>query len=161
MPPAARIPASALIEAIRGGQYPFWLPEEARGLAMDYFVYGTDFAPLALSATATQSIQINADSAFLILSAVAVETATDNTTFMANRPILCSISTGGAGLSLSNTPIHMNNWFGTAQEPKYWDVPKILLPNTTLNITLQNLEATARNVRLAFHGFKLFSYARG
>lgn len=160
MPPAARIPAQALLDAVRGGAYPFWFPPEAQGLAMDYFVYGTDFAPLAVSATTTQSIQINADSAFMILSAVMVETATDNTTFMANRPLLASLSTGGAAMSLSNTPIHANNWFGTAEEPKYWDVPKILLPNTTFNITLQNLEATARNVRVAFHGFKLFSYAR-
>ena len=160
MPPVSRIPAQALLDALKGGNYPFWFPEEAKGLGVDYFVYGTDFEPLAISATASRSIQINADSAFMILSAVMVETATDNTTFMANRPLLVSLSTGGAGLSLSNTPIHANNWFGTAQEPKYWDVPKVLLPNSTLQVTIQNLEATARNIRVAFHGFKLFKYAR-
>jgi hypothetical protein len=160
MPPAARIPASQLLEAIRGGAYPFWFPEEAKNLAMDYFVYGVDFEPLVASTTTTRAIQINSDSAFMILSAVLVETDTGNTTFLANRPLLATLQTGGAALSLSNTPIHADNWFGTAQEPKYWDVPKTLLPNTTFNVTLQNLEATSRNVRVAFHGFKLFKYTK-
>jgi hypothetical protein len=160
MPPAARIPASQLLEAIRGGAYPFWFPEEAKNLAMDYFVYGVDFEPLVASTTTTRAIQVNSDSAFMILSAVLVETDTGNTTFLANRPLLATLQTGGAALSLSNTPIHADNWFGTAQEPKYWDVPKTLLPNTTFNVTLQNLEATSRNVRVAFHGFKLFKYTK-
>lgn len=160
MPPAPRIPAERLIEALRGGSFPFWFPEAARNNALDFFTYGTDFEPLALSATTTRSIQINSDSAFMILSATLVETATDNTTFLANRPLLCSLTTGGAALSLSNTPIHVDNWFGTAELPKYWDVPKVLLPNTTFNVQLQNLEATARNVRVAFHGFKIFQFTR-
>ncbi len=156
----ARVPASALMDALKGGSYPFWFPPEARNLALDYFVYGCNFEPLNISATQTVAIQINSDSAFLVLSATLVETATDNTTFLANRPILASLTTGGAALSLSNTAVHVDNWFGTAQEPKYWDVPKILLPNTTFNVQLQNLEATARNVRVAFHGFKLFRFTK-
>jgi len=160
MPPVARIPASALLDALKGGSYPFWFPPEARHLALDYFVYGTDFEPLALSATTTRAIQINSDSAFMILSATMVETAENNTTFLANRPLLVRLSTGGAALDLSNTPIHADNWFGSAEEPKYWDVPKILLPNTTFNVQLQNLEAVARNVRVAFHGFKLFKFSK-
>lgn len=161
MPPQApRIPAQALIDAIRGGSYPFWFPPEARHLALDYFVYGTDFDELGASATTTRAIQINSDSAFLILSATMVETDTADTIFLANRPILVTLQTGGAALSLSNTPIHADNWFGTAEEPKYWDMPKILLPNTTFNVTLQNLEATARVVRVAFHGFKLFRFTK-
>lgn len=155
--PASRIPASALINAL---SYPFWFPQEARNLALDFFSYGANFAPLGASATATQAIQINSDSAFMILSATMVETATDDTTFLANRPLLVTLTTGGAALSLSNTPIHADNWFGTAQEPNYWDVPKVLLPNTTFNVQLQNLEATARNVRVAFHGFKLFRFTK-
>jgi hypothetical protein len=157
---APRVPAAALAEAIQNGGYPFWFPREARNLALDFFTYGTDFLPLTLSATLTQAIQINSDSAFMILSATLVETATDNTTFLANRPILVNLTTGGAALSLSNQAIHADNWFGTAQEPKYWDVPKILLPNTTFNVQLQNLEATSRNVRVAFHGFKLFRFTK-
>lgn len=158
MPPAARIPAERLLDAIGAGRFPFWFPDEARGLALDYFVYGTDFTPLSASATTTRAIQINSDSAFLALSAVIVETDTGNTTFLANHPLLVTLQTGGAALSLSNTPIHADNWFGSAEEPKYWDLPKVLLPNTTFNVTMQNLEATDRNVRVAFHGFKIFKF---
>lgn len=157
---APRVPASALLEALQGGSYPFWFPPEARGLALDYFAYGANFEPLGANAQAVQAIQINSDSAFLVLSATMVETAEDNTTFLANRPLLVNLSTGGAALNLSNLAIHADNWFGTAQEPKYWDVPKILLPNTTFNVALQNLEATARNIRVAFHGFKLFRFTK-
>lgn len=160
MPPAARIPTAQLMDALNMGRYPFWFPEEARHLAMDYFAYGTDFEPLVLSATTTRSIQINSDSAFMILSATMVETDTGNTVFFPNRPLLVSLATGGAALNLSNTPIHADNWFGTAEEPKYWDVPKVLLPNTTFNVTLQNLEAVSRNVRVAFHGFKLYQFSK-
>lgn len=157
---APRVPASALMEALNGTGYPFWFPKEARDLAYDYFVYGTDFNTLAASATATRAIQINSDSAFLVLSACLVETQDDNTTFLANRPLLAQLSTGGAALNLSSTPIHVDNWFGTAEQPKYWDVPKILLPNTTFNVQLQNLEAAERIVRVAFHGFKLFRFTK-
>jgi hypothetical protein len=159
MPPA-RIPAASLAEAMRLGSFPFWFPLGARDNALDYFAYGTDFAPLLASATTTRSIQINSDSAFLILSATMVETDTTDLVFLAQRPLLVSLATGGAALSLSNTPIHADNWFGTAEEPKYWDVPKVLLPNTTFNVTLQNLEATNRNVRVAFHGFKIYQFTK-
>lgn len=161
MAPPERTPVQALMDQLSKGQYPFWFPRKARGLAIDYFAYGADFEPLGASLTASRPIPINSDSAFMVLSATLVETDTGNTTFLANRPLLASLSTGGAALSLSNTPIHVDNWFGTAEEPKYWDVPKILLPNTTFNVQLQNLEAVARNVRVAFHGFKLFKFSEG
>jgi hypothetical protein len=159
MPPA-RIPAASLAEAMRLGSYPFWFPLGARDNALDYFAYGTDFTPLNASATTTRAIQINSDSAFLILSATMVETDTTDLIFFPNRPLLVTLTTGGAALSLSNTPIHADNWFGTAEEPKYWDVPKVLLPNTTFNVSLQNLEATNRNIRVAFHGFKIYQFTK-
>jgi hypothetical protein len=153
-------PAAAYLEAIQDGRYPFWFPAGAKNLAIDYFAYGTDFTPLGASSTTANSIPINSDSAFIILSGVLVETATDNTTFLANRPLLASMSEGGSGRNLSNTPLHVNNWFGTAELPKYWDIPKVLLPNSTFQVQLQNLEAVARNVRVAFHGFKIFDFAK-
>lgn len=160
MPPA-RVPAASLADAMRYASYPFWFPINARDNALDYFAYGTDFAPLAAGATTTRSIQINSDSAFLVLSAVMVETDTTDLIFLANRPLLVTLTTGGAALSLMNTPIHADNLFGTAQEPKYWDVPKVLLPNTTFNVTLQNLDSgNARNVRVAFHGFKIYQFTK-
>jgi hypothetical protein len=164
MPPQAdglaRLQASIgqLAKSIAMGRYPWWYPDGARGLAIDYFVYGTDFVPLVASLTTQNNINIDGSSAFCILSGVLIETFTDNTTFMALSPLLFKLQDGGSGRMLSNHAVHANNWFGTAQEPKYWDVPKILSPNTTLGVEAQNQEAVNRNVRVDFHGFKIFGF---
>lgn len=147
-----------LAASIRQGRFPWWYPAGAKEKAIDYFVYGTDFLPLTASLTTTNSINISGDSAFCVLSAVLIETATNNTTFFALSPILFRLQDTGSGRYLSNQAIHANNWFGTAQEPKYWDVPKIIAPNSTFNVEAQNQEAVDRNVRVAFHGFKIFNF---
>ena len=150
-----------LAESIRGGKYPWWYPAGARNRAIDYFVYGTDFVPLGANATVQNAININGDSAFVILSAVLVETDVLNTTFLAQRPLQFQLLDTGSGRNLANTPIHADNWFGTAELPKYWDIPKILAPNSTFNVIAINLEAVNRNVRVAFHGIKIFSFTPG
>lgn len=158
---ATRQPMSqieAILEGIRRGQYPWWFPPQAKGLAVDYFVYGTDFTPLALSATVVNVINIAGDSAFMIMEGVLVETFTDNTTFMAQSPLMARLGDSGSNRSFSNIPIHASNWFGTASEPKRWTVPKLLAPNSTFTVELANLEAVDRNIKVAFHGFKLFAY---
>lgn len=147
-----------LAKDIRGGRYPWWYPDAAKSLAIDYFVYGTEWLPLGSGATVQNNINISGEAAFVVLSGVLVETDTDNTVFLAQAPLLFQISDAGSNRQLSNIPIHASNWFGTAQEPKYWDVPKIFAPNSTLAVTAQNLEATARNVRIALHGFKIFKF---
>jgi hypothetical protein len=159
MAPPQRTAAAAMIDSINSGRFPFWFPKAARNLAIDYFVYGTDFVPLGASADVTNNINIQGDSAFCILSAVLVETDTTNLIFLAQAPVQAALSDTGGGRQLSNQLIHVSNWFGTAQEPKYWDVPKILAPNATFSVRLVNLEATARNLRVAFHGFKIFGFA--
>jgi len=153
-----RTPAAAIMDGIHVGRFPWWFPLEARQLAFDYFAYGTDFVPLGASATATQSINILSDSAFFITSAVLVETDVTGLIFLAQAPLLAQLNDTGSGRSFSNTPIHVSNWFGTAEEPKLWDVPKLLSPGATFQVTLQNLEAVARHVRIAFHGFKIFGW---
>lgn len=147
-----------LAASIRQGRFPWWYPDGAKGKAIDYFVYGTDFLPLTASLTITNSINISGDSAFCILSAVLIESTTANTTFFALSPVMFRLQDTGSGRFLSNQAIHANNWFGTASEPKYWDVPKIIAPNSTFNVEAQNQEAVDRNLRVAFHGFKIFAF---
>lgn len=164
--PPVRLPAEALIQNMRHGSVPWWMPtayKEAianRQAEFDYFVYGTDFTPLTASATTRNNITINGDADFFILSAVIVESYTNNTTFLPNVPLLFTLTDQSSGRELSNQPIHADNWFGTAQEPKYWDVPKVLRRNSTFAVQAQNLEAVDRNVRVAFHGFKVFPYSQ-
>lgn len=147
-----------LIQAIQSGVYPWWYPDQAKKLAIDFFIYGTEMLPLGASASLTNNLNIDGNSAFVCCSSQLVETATDNTTFLGQRPLTVSILDTGSGLVLSNIPIAADNWFGTAQRPYFWPVPKIFAPNSTLQVTVNNLEATARNVRIALSGFKIFSF---
>ena len=147
-----------LIQQIALGSYPWWYPDAAKGQAIDFFIYGSDFLPLPISASLTQNINIDGNSAFVICETQLVETDIIDTTFLAQRPILVNVLDTGSGRLLSNIPIHADNWFGTAQRPFQWPVPKIMAPNATMSVTLQNLEATARNVRVAFAGFKIFNF---
>jgi len=157
---STRLPADRLLDAISAGKYPFWFPNGAKNLAVDYFAYGTDFTPLGASSTTTNPIANNSDSAFFILAATGVVTATDNTTFLTQHPALVQIAEGGSSRNFFNTPLHFDEVFGDAQLPMVWPLPKLLLPNSTLNVTIQNLEATARNYRVAFHGFKIFNFVK-
>ncbi len=147
-----------LAESMRQGRYPWWYPDKAKGLAIDYNVYGTDFLPLGSGATTQNPINISGQAAFCVLSAVLVETEDDNTTFLAMSPLLFRLRDTGSNRELSNIAIHASNWFGTAAEPKYWDVPKIIAPNSTFIVEAQNLEAAERNVRVAFHGFNIYNF---
>ena len=166
MPPTGANPQSPvcsgdiwlLIQQIAMGNYPWWYPDAAKSQAIDFFIYGTDFLPLGAAAALTQNINIDGSSAFVICSTQLVETDTTDTTFLAQHPLLASILDTGSGRVLSNIPIHVDNWFGTAERPYFWPVPKIVAPNATLQVTLQNLEATARNVRVALAGFKIFNF---
>lgn len=154
-----RIPAQAVAALVQNGMYPWWYPPGARGMQIDYFVYGTDYTPLGAGLTVANNINIDGSSAFCILSGVIVESAVDNLTYLGVPPLLVTLQDTGSNRNLSNTSIHASNWFGTAQLPKYWDVPKVLAPNATFQVTAQNLDTTTdRNVRFAFHGFKIFGF---
>lgn len=156
--PATSQDIAALMNGISSGAYPWWYPDGAKGLAIDAFTYSANFLPLGASASLNQQINISGDSAFVILSAVMVETATDNTTFLPQRPLLVSLLDSGSGRQFSNNAIPADGWFGDAYLPGVWPIPKILAPNATLTVGLQNLEATARNVYAIFIGFKIFSF---
>lgn len=149
-------PASIVVPATN----PWWMSRQFWRNVKDYFVYARDFVTpqqIPAGGQGALPIAINGDSAFQIVSTTAVVTLTDNVTFIPNWPLLCRIEDSGSGRVISDTLIHMNNYFGTAEEPKYWDKPKLIPANSTITITLQNLDlVNAYHVRLAFHGFKVF-----
>jgi hypothetical protein len=124
----------------------------------DFFIYSVEFLPLAVSATATQPIAIQSDSHFLVEFITGVVTDTTNATFIANVPELALITDSGSGRQFMDRPIHWNNVFGTAQLPSVLPFPKIINAGSTVTVQLTNLEATARNVRIAFLGFKVFGF---
>jgi hypothetical protein len=163
--PITRLPQGQAADYFQLGRLPWWFPAEIRNRQLDAFALAVDFSggsALGANTTAQQVVAVPGDAAFLILSSTAVVTNTDDTTFIAfgSRPITVTMSTTGGGRFLASGAVHIDNWFGTAQQPKYWDAPKVLSPNENLTVLLSNLSATARHVRLAFHGFKVFGFAR-
>lgn len=139
------------------------LPRDMWGRTKDYFTYSRTFVganALAAGATTGLTFAINGDSDFLIVSSTRVVTLVDNTTFIAQAPILALITDSGSGRNLSDESVHIESYFGTAQEPKYWDMTKIIPRNSTVTITLQNLDlVNAFHIRLYFAGFKVFGFS--
>lgn len=136
--------------------YDQFLPDRLKGHPKDFFIYTAEFTPLSASATQSFTIGIQADSDFLILAGVRVVTTTNNATFVANVPQLVLITDTGAGRTFMDRAVHMDNLFGTVQLPAMWTYPKFVSGASSLSIQLQNLEATDRNVRMSFLGFKVF-----
>lgn len=137
---------------------------------LDPFTFTTNFVTpnqLTASGTVTLNFIVQNDSAFAICKTTFIVTDTNNAA-VANLqpfgsggasslvPILVTMTDSGSGRSLMDNAVPIDSLFGTAQRPRIWPIPKILDPNSTFATTLQNLEATARHVRLAYHGYKIF-----
>lgn len=132
------------------------LPPLMRDTIKQYFAYTVDFLPLVLSAAATQPFTVDAQNDFICTHLTGIVTDVANTTLLQFVPETVQIvdaSTGQAWFSGINGT-HFNNVFGDAQNPGFLALPYYLRANSTANISLVNLEAVARNVRLVFHGFK-------
>jgi hypothetical protein len=155
---AARItvPPNALAGPSLTSPFHGWIPRALWRRLKDFFIYGVDFLPLALSATATRDIAIQADSDFLIVAGVRLYSTNVDGPITTPSIATVQIVDSGSGRSLFNQPQHVDNVFGTAQLPAYWPMPKLVRMSSTLSTTLSNLEAVARNYRLAYWGFKVF-----
>jgi hypothetical protein len=129
---------------------------------LDPFTFIINFTPLAASNTATDNFITQADSGFAIVK-TAFTIASDVNVLVANisdtpkyAPQLITLSDSGSGRDLSNGPVSINTYFGSGERPFLWCRAKVLDPNSTFTARIQNLVATAFNIRLSFHGFKVF-----
>jgi hypothetical protein len=137
------------------------------GCTLDPFWYHIDFLPATASTNTTGQFVVQSDAAFIILGTTYVVTDTQDAA-IANlqpfgsggassfSPFLVSQVDQGAGRSLQYLPVEIDSIFGLGREPHIWQVPKILDQNSTFSVTLQNLSATDRRVRLTWHGAKIF-----
>lgn len=133
------------------------LPPELRNLPRGGFTYTASFVPIAAGATGTVNTAIQADAHFALVAIARTVFQTDNTTVVAAPPLMLQLTSSGSGRFLSDAAIHLENYAGTAQLPFVFPMPFVLTAGSQLSATLQNLNgATAYNVRIAFHGFKLF-----
>jgi hypothetical protein len=136
---------------------------QARKLfTLDPFTFPINFLPLAASNTATDNFITQADSGFAIVK-TSFTIASNVDVFVANisdtpkyAPQVITLSDSGSGRDLSSLPVSINTYFGSGERPFIWCRPKVLDPNSTFTARIQNLVATAFNIRLAFHGFKIF-----
>lgn len=132
---------------------------EAKGRVSDFYVHCIELLPLLASAPGqTAGVTISDDGDFIITAITASVTAVDNVTFLPDGqwPFTVEMTDTGAGRQISDKAIHMQSFAGTARQPKELDRPKFLERSTTLSLRVANLSAVAYNVRLSFHGVKLF-----
>jgi len=138
-------------------------PSQVRkNYTLDFFTYVINYLPLAASNTDTQNFVTQADSGFAIVK-TSFDIASNVNVFVANisdvpryAPQVISLSDSGSGRDLSNSAVSISTLFGSPTEPFVWPCPKILDPNSTFTARIQNLVATAFNIRLSFHGYKIF-----
>lgn len=137
---------------------------------LDPFTYSINFVTpnqLAASTTSTLQFLCQNDSAFAICKTTFTAMSTANAAIANLQPygsggassivgILVTMTDGGAGRSVMDSPIPIDSVFGTGMFPRIWPIPKILDPAANFSVTLQNLDATAYHIRLAFHGYKVF-----
>ncbi len=133
-----------------------------KNFTLDFFTFVINFLPLAASNTDTQQFITQADSGFAICK-TSFNIASNVNVFVANisdepryAPQVITLSDSGSGRDLSNTGVPIGTLFGPDTFPFPWPTPKILDPNSTFTARIQNLVATAFNIRLSFHGYKIF-----
>jgi hypothetical protein len=151
--------------------YAALLPEPLLSAPKDFFIYTVPFGigglgvQLAISAVnQTAAVQVQDDSAFLIVAGARAYLTSANAAIAGDQALaLISVVDSGSGRQLvgaggqtGGSQTYIENWFGTGKNPAFWPYPKIVKPNSTLTVSLTNLEATARNYEIAFIGFKIF-----
>lgn len=71
-------------------------------------------------------------------------------------PIMVNITDSSGAIWFDN-PQFFDQLCTFAQQPDYFDFPRAIRKNTTVNVFLTNLIATAAQVQLSFCGFKIYT----
>jgi hypothetical protein len=137
----------------------------------DFYVYEAQCTALAASAQSTDTIQIEADSNF-ILQKFAYHCQAPAATMLAASalglveaqriipPVAIQLIDTGSGRQLMQNPIPIPSLFGNGQLPFILPNPRMFLRNSTIQVAFTNLDVTnAYTVRLAFIGFKVYGTA--
>ena len=132
------------------------LEPQYRWTRKTFFGYVTEFLTLGVSATVTNQVGIQSDSDFLITYATCIVTDTTNLIQLPFIPQLVQLYDSAAGVSFFLLPEHAMNVYGDAMNPGIFAIPYVMRAASTLGVQHQNLEATARNVRCAFNGFRSY-----
>ncbi len=140
--------------------YAALLPRGVWMQTADPFTYVAEFIPIEAKGTPGDvvpfDITIQNDSDFLMAQITGVVTSSDNLTFVAEYPALVTFEDQGAGRNMQSRAMHFETIRGSATLPFYLPVAKLIDRGSTFTTTITSLDTTRRNVRLSYHGFKLF-----
>jgi len=145
-----------------------YLPPTMRDRAMEFFTYGAEQLPLAVSARATVTTTIQSDADFVLLGITArvSDPAAVATVFTDPAILFQLVNTGnqqlqsipvplGAAASLSGLTAG-----GLAGVGGAIPVPYVFKAGGSIGTTLVNLSAAqAFDVRLAYYGLKVYGFA--
>ncbi len=131
-------------------------------VAKDFFIYSATFTGLAQNTTQQKNIPISDDSDFVILKTTfwvddgLGSKFTPNTRQIPN--VLVLMTDTGSGRQLMDAAQPVYNFFGTAENPFIFPMPKLLRRRTVLQLSASNQELAAATYRLtlSFIGVKIF-----
>lgn len=159
--PATGADIDKLASLTAAANFPWWMIPELFGQAMDPFTYTLDVLDLAANGTETGKVTVESDSAFyLVAQSIVATEADDASTIVVNPPLLVTLRDAGAGRLLSSEAVHAGNYFGTAQLPYTFPIPRMWAPASSILVPIQNLGADALDVRIAFHGIKVYNFTK-
>jgi hypothetical protein len=123
----------------------------------DFFTYRAEFLPLGALASVTVNVPIQADSDFQLTEITGdVRVLVTDETVVAAPATLVTIQDSGTGRLLMDGAILWTNIVGTAQRPFILPMPKEIRASSVIAVTLSDLSGNARNLRMAFVGYKIF-----
>lgn len=136
----------------------------------DWYSYPLTFVNLAAATTRytvpgvpqTQQLQIDAASDFYWTALSMVSEAGTNTTPLNYGTVIVPIvsiliNDGGSNRNLMQNPVPLGTVAGDGRWPHYLQHPRLFKKNSTIQVTLANLDATnAYNISLNFEGFKQY-----
>lgn len=152
LPPDARLAQGFAMQPPAGVMG--WLPPKFWNTIKEFYGYNVDFLPIPSLGTQTQTFTVQADSDFIFLFLTGQGTMTDNVTPLPFKPVLIDLKDNSVGSSLTQKPTHYENWIGDGRNPGVMAIPYYLKANSSLAVTIQNLEANDRNYRFTFFGFR-------
>jgi len=131
-----------------------------QGVIKDFYVYQEDFAAVLAGQSQTGSINVQADSDFVLQKMTFVADLAGNPQTDSGRiiPLMSvQITDTGSGRNLMEAACPIPSIFGTGQIPFILPQPKLFLARSSITITVSNFSAaTDYNARLSFIGHKVF-----
>ncbi len=145
----------------RNNRYREW--EQVGNRRRDFYIYEAETLIIAVGALANDTIQIEADSDFILQkltyeSDIAGATQTESNRVIPN--VLVQLTDTGSGRQLMQNPIPVPSFFGIGAVPFILPNPRLFMRNSTIQIAFTSFEAAITpTVRLAFIGYKVYGTA--